>query len=80
MRYGNVNSLHDLERARAGVAKRLKLQEAKLRLDTESLKKSFTGGNLLMSGMRTASRFISVDKLALLGIAILKKKLFKKTR
>lgn len=79
-RYGNVNSLNDLERARAGVAKRLKLQEAKLRMDTESLKKSFTGGSLLMSGIRTASRLVSPDKLALLALAMLKKKLFRKGR
>lgn len=79
-KYDNIKSMQDLDSAMANVRKRLALQEMMIRSDAESVRNSFTPRNVLFSGLGAATKLISFDKLLILGLGLMRRRLLRRKR
>lgn len=77
MRYSEIKTMDELESAQNDVRERLVRREFLLRESLSDVKEAFTPSNLLLSGLRSLSAFLPVEKLLLVAIRIFKRRIFK---
>lgn len=77
MRYSEIKTMDELESARNDVRERLSRRELAVRESLLDVKESFTPSNLLLSGLRNLSAFLPVEKMLLVAVRALKRKLFR---
>lgn len=67
----------ELEAARKDVRERLSRRELAVRESVLDVKEALTPSNLFFSGMRSLSAFLPVEKMILVAVRALKRRLFK---
>lgn len=77
MRYSEIKTKDELESAQKDVRERLRRRELAVRESLLDVKEAFTPSNLLLSGLRGLSAFLPVEKLLLVAIRIIKRRIFK---
>ena len=78
MKYGEIKTLEDLERAQRLVESRIEAKKDDVRLSVMGVRDSFAPVNLMMSGLRAVSEIVPVDRLLLVLIKVLRNKIGKK--
>lgn len=69
--------MDELESAQRNVRERLNRRKLAMRESLSDVKEAFTPSNLLLSGLRGLSAFLPVEKLLLVAIRIIKRRIFK---
>ena len=77
MRYSEIKTMGELEAARKDVRERLSRRELAVRESVLDVKEALTPSNLFFSGMRSLSAFLPVEKMILVAVRALKRRLFK---
>ncbi len=77
MKYSEIKTMGELESARKETRERIARRELYVRESFLEVKESFTPSNLLFSGLRNLSAFLPVEKMLLLAVRTLKRRLFK---
>lgn len=77
MRYSEIKTMGELEAARKDVRERLIRRELAVRESILDVKEALTPSNLFFSGMRSLSAFLPVEKMILVAVRALKRRLFK---
>lgn len=77
MRYSEIKTMGELEAARKDVRERLSRRELAVRESILDVKEALTPSNLFFSGMRSLSAFLPVEKMILVAVRALKRRLFK---
>ena len=77
MRYSEIKTMDGLESAQKDVRERLRRRELAVRESLLDVKEAFTPSNMLFSGLRNLSAFLTVEKLLLVAIRIFKRRLFR---
>lgn len=77
MRYSEIKTMNELESAQNDVRERLVRREFLLRESLSDVKEAFTPSNMFFSGLRNISAFLPVEKLLLVAIRIIKRRIFK---
>lgn len=77
MRYSEIKTMDELELAQRNVRERLNRRKLAMRESLSDVKEAFTPSNLLLSGLRGLSAFLPVEKLLLVAIRIIKRRIFK---
>ncbi len=77
MRYSEIKTMDELESAQRNVRERLNRRKLAMRESLSDVKEAFTPSNLLLSGLRGLSAFLPVEKLLLVAIRIIKRRIFK---
>lgn len=67
----------ELEAARKDVRERLSRRELAVRESVLDVKEALTPSNLFFSGIRSLSAFLPVEKMILVAVRALKRRLFK---
>lgn len=77
MKYSEIKTLGELEAARRDARERIGRKELAVRESFLAVKESYTPSNLIFSGLRNLSTFIPVEKMLLVAVKVLKRRLFK---
>ena len=77
MKYSEIKTLGELETARRDTRERIGRKELAVRESFLDVKESYTPSNLIFSGLRNLSTFIPVEKMLLVAVKVLKRRLFK---
>lgn len=77
MKYSEIKTLGELETARRDARERIGRKELAVRESFLDVKESYTPSNLFFSGLRNLSGFIPVEKMLLVAVKVLKRRLFK---
>lgn len=77
MKYSEIKTLGELETARRDARERIGRKELAVRESFLDVKESYTPSNLIFSGLRNLSTFIPVEKMLLVAVKVLKRRLFK---
>ena len=77
MRYSEIKTMDELESAQNDVRERLRRRELAVRESLLDVKEAFTPSNMFFSGLRNISAFLPVEKLLLVAVRLLKRRLFK---
>lgn len=77
MRYSEIKTMDELEAAQKDVRERLGRREYLLRESLADVREAFTPSSLLLNGLRSLSAFLPVEKVLLLAVRLVKRRLFK---
>ena len=77
MRYSEIKTMDELEAAQKDVRERLGRREYLLRESLADVREAFTPSSLLLNGLRSLSAFLPVEKMLLLAVRLVKRRLFK---
>lgn len=77
MKYSEIKTMGELEAARRDARERIERKELAVRGSLLDVKESFTPSNLFFSGLRNLSAFLPVEKMLLVAVKVLKRRLFK---
>ena len=77
MKYSEIKTMGELEAARRDARERIDRKELAVRGSLLDVKESFTPSNLFFSGLRNLSAFIPVEKMLLVAVKVLKRRLFR---
>lgn len=77
MKYSEIRNMGELEAARRDTLERIERKELAVRGSFLDVKESLTPSNLFFSGLRNLSAFLPVEKMLLVAVRILKRKLFR---
>lgn len=77
MKYSEIKTMGELEAARRESRERIGRKESAVRKSLLDVKESFTPSNLFFSGLRNLSAFLPVEKMVLVAVRVLKRRLFK---
>lgn len=77
MKYSEIKTLGELETARRDARERIGRKELAVRESFLDVKEAYTPSNLIFSGLRNLSTFIPVEKMLLVVVKVLKRRLFK---
>ena len=77
MRYSEIKTMDELESAQRNVRERLNRRKLAMRESLLDAREAFTPSNMLFSGLRGLSAFLPVEKLLLVAIRIIKRRIFK---
>lgn len=69
--------MDELESAQRNVRERLNRRKLAMRESLLDVREAFTPSNMLFSGLRGLSAFLPVEKLLLVAIRIIKRRIFK---
>lgn len=69
--------MDELESAQRNVRERLNRRKLAMRESLLDVKEAFTPSNMFFSGLRNISAFLPVEKLLLVAVRLLKRRLFK---
>lgn len=69
--------MDELEAAQKDVRERLGRREYLLRESLADVREAFTPSSLLLNGLRSLSAFLPVEKVLLLAVRLVKRRLFK---
>ena len=75
MKYSEIKTLGELETARRDARERIGRKELAVRESFLDVKESYTPSNLIFSGLRNLSTFIPVEKMLLVAVKVLKRRL-----
>lgn len=77
MKYSEIKTMGELEAARRDTKERIGRKELAVREVFLDVKESYTPSNLIFSGLRNLSTFLPVEKMLLLAVRVLKRRIFK---
>ena len=77
MKYSEIKTMEQLEKARKQVKERISLKGGEVRDSFYGMRESYSPGNLVMSGLKSVSAYIPVDQLLLTTVRRLKHTLVK---
>lgn len=77
MKYSEIKTMGELDAARRDARERIERKELAVRDSLLDVKESFTPSNLFFSGLRNLSAFLPVEKMLLVAVKVLKRRLFK---
>lgn len=77
MKYSEIKTMGELEAAHRDARERIESKELAVRGSLLDVKESFTPSNLFFSSLRNLSAFIPVEKMLLVAVKVLKRRLFK---
>lgn len=77
MKYSEIKTMGELDAARRDARERIERKELAVRGSLLDVKESFTPSNLFFSGLRNLSAFLPVEKMLLVAVKVLKRRLFK---
>lgn len=74
MKYSEIKTMEDLERAQRSVRAGLDAKKEAVRCSVMGVRESYSPSNIMMSGLRAVSSVIPVDRLLLLAVEAVRKK------
>lgn len=77
MKYSEIKTMGELDAARRDARERIERKELAVRGSLLDVKESFTPSNLFFFGLRNLSAFLPVEKMLLVAVKLLKRRLFK---
>ena len=77
MKYSEIKTMDQLEKAQKQIKKRLGSKGDEVRASFYDMKESYTPSHLMMSGLKSFSSYIPVDQLLLTTVRRLRRKLLK---
>ena len=77
MKYSEIKTMDQLEKARKQVRKRIGSKGEDVRASFCDMKESYTPSHLMISGLKSFSSYIPVDQLLLTTVRRLRRKLLK---
>ena len=77
MKYSEIKTMEQLEKARKQVRKKIGSKGDDVRASFYDMKESYTPSHLMISGLKSFSSYIPVDQLLLTTVRRLRRKLLK---
>lgn len=77
MKYSDIKTMDQLEKAQKQVKSRLESKSVKVKESFYDMRESYSPGNMLMSGLKSVSAYIPVDQLLLTTVRRLKRRILK---
>ena len=73
MKYSDIKTLDQLEEAQRQVKKRIDSKGKAVQHSFADMKESYSPGNMLLSGLRSVSNYIPIDRLILSSVKGIKR-------
>ncbi|MBQ0143811.1 MAG: hypothetical protein KBS78_01350 [Bacteroidales bacterium] len=74
MKYSEIKTMEDLERAQRSVRAGLDAKKEAVRCSVMGVRESYSPSNIMMSGLRAVSSVIPVDRILLVAVEAIRKK------
>lgn len=74
MKYSEIKTMEDLERAQRSVRAGLDAKKEAVRCSVMGVRESYSPSNIMMSGLRAVSSVIPVDRILLVAVEAVRKK------
>ncbi len=77
MKYSDIKTMDQLEKAQKQVKSRLESKSVEVKESFYDMRESYSPGNMLMSGLKSVSAYIPVDQFLLTTVRRLKRRILK---
>ncbi|MCQ2162750.1 MAG: hypothetical protein MJY86_05680 [Bacteroidales bacterium] len=74
MKYSEIKTMEDLERAQRSVRAGLDAKKEAVRCSVMGVRESYSPSNIMMSGLRAVSSVIPVDRILLVAVEAIRKR------